>query len=669
MIGDESGLFWETPIRQTAKRTALEMFNVNAIKVESFWTPPTEFPELDGRIAVDLETEDPEIDFGSCWPFPGRGDVVGFAVADATREWYFPFGHKHGGNLDRGMTIAWMRDQLKKPSVEPIFANANYDMGWLKRLDITPAGRCHDVQIQATLLDENRLTYGLDALGKEFLGVGKDEELIRKAAAEAGVSNPKNVIHLLPPKFVGPYGEIDARRTYDLFHLFEKKIEEEGLQKVYDIESRLIPLAMMMRWVGVRIDVDGAEQAREALKVKEAQLIKDIKDRTAVNVNAWEADSIARALASEGIKLPLTRTGKPSVTKAILASLNSPVAQAVKDIRRYNKARTTFIDGHVLGRLHLGRVHANFNQLRGGGEDGETAERGAIARFSSTDPNLQQIPNRDPEIKSLIRRLFLPEENRWWASLDYASQEPRLTVHFAVKAKIPGAEEIAAQYRASRKVDPHQVIADICGIERKDAKAINLGLGYGMGGAKLCRELGLPTKWMLREGRGAWIDIESQEELEFLIAQKKNVYEVAGEEGASIIQQYHEKAPYMKGTMDLAQRRAKTRGFIVSILGRRQRFPYYPGSRDRMMVHAALNRLIQSSAADQTKSAMVHLWEQDKVIPLVTVHDELAFSVEEEKQARYYGKVMEEIIPLEVPVIADIKMGPNWGELRALEAA
>lgn len=668
MLGDESGLFWETPIRVTAKRSMAEIFNVNGIKVESFWKAPTEYPELEGRIALDLETEDPEIDFGSAWPFPGRGDVVGFAVATADREWYFPFSHKHGQNLDREMTIRWMRDQLKKPTVEPIFANANYDMGWLKRLDITPAGRCHDVQIQATLLDENRLTYGLDALGKEFLGVGKDEELIRKAAQEAGVSNPKNVIHLLPPKYVGPYGEIDARRTYDLFHFFEKQIKEEGLERVYNIESRLIPLAMMMRWTGVRVDVDGAEQAREALKVKEAELIKQVKDRTTINVNAWDAGSIAKALLSEGIKLPLTATGKPSVTKQILASLDSPVAQAVKDIRRYNKARTTFIDGHVLGRSHLGRVHANFNQLRGGGEDGETAERGAIARFSSTDPNLQQIPSRDDEIKKLIRRLFVPEYDEKWASLDYSSQEPRLTVHFAVKAQIPGAEEIAQRYRESRKVDPHQIIADICGIERRDAKPINLGLAYGMGGAKLCRELGLPTKWMLKEGR-QWKEIETEEELHFLRAQNKQCYEVAGEEGAAIIEKYHEGAPFMKGTMELAQRRAKTRGFIISILGRRQRFPFYPGSKDRIMVHAALNRLIQSSAADQTKSAMVHLWEENKVIPLVTVHDELAFSVTSEKQARYYGKVMEEIIPLEVPVLADIKMGDNWGELKTLEAA
>ena len=668
MLGDESGLFWETPQRITSKRSAAEVFNANAIRVESLWTPPTEYPELDGHVAIDLETEDPEIDMGSCWPFPGRGKVVGVAVAVADREWYFPTQHHYGGqNLDHEMTMGWLREQLKKPTVQPIFAYANYDMGWLKRENITPAGRCHDVQIQATLLDENRLTYGLDSLGKEFLGVGKDESLLRKAAEEAGVRNPKNVIHLLPPKYVGPYGEIDARRTYDLFFYFKKQIEAEGLERVYDIERRLIPLTMMMRWTGVRINTDGAEQAREALKLKEEQLVKEIKDRTSVNVNAWEPDSIARALSVEGIRLPLTRTGKPSVTKAILGSLHSPIANAVKDIRRYNKARTTFIDGHLLGRAHLGRVHANFNQLRGGGEDSESADRGAIARYSSSDPNLQQIPSRDPEIKSLIRKQFLPEEGQDWASLDYASQEPRLTVHFAVRAKIPGALEIAQRYRESRKVDPHQIIADICGIARRDAKAINLGLGYGMGGAKLCRELGLPTKWVLKEG-GRWSDIESEDELNFLREQRKLVLEVAGEEGASIIKQYHDNAPYMKGTMDLAQRRAKTRGFIVSILGRRQRFPFYPGSKERMMVHAALNRLIQSSAADQTKAAMVHLWEENKVIPLVTVHDELAFSIEDVAQAKYYGKVMEEIIPLEVPVMADIKVGKTWGELEALAA-
>jgi DNA polymerase I-like protein with 3'-5' exonuclease and polymerase domains len=278
-------------------------------------------------------------------------------------------------------------------------------------------------------------------------------------------------------------------------------------------------------------------------------------------------------------------------------------------------------------------------------------------RFSSSDPNLQNIPARDPELGPLCRSLYIPEEGELWAAEDYSSQEPRLTVHFANIAKLNGGDEAAERYNTDPNTDYHQFTAELCGIPRKEAKIINLGLAYGMGEAKLCHELGIPTEM---------IEIDDRKN-----PGQKRMLEVAGPEGKALLEKYHNKMPFMKGLTEMCTRRANIKGYIKTLLGRRCRFPKKdakgvtipegkPGG-TRWFTYKAMNRLIQGSAADQMKAAMLAIYREGKV-PLITVHDEIGLSVKDEKEARHWAEVMENSSKITVPNKVDVEIGVNWGD-------
>ena len=314
-------------------------------------------------------------------------------------------------------------------------------------------------------------------------------------------------------------------------------------------------------------------------------------------------------------------------------------------LRETDKADSTFIDT-IMRHEHNGRIHTEFHQLRS--DDGGTV----TGRFSSSNPNLQQIPARDPEIKKLIRGLFIPEEYTEWGSFDYSSQEPRLLVHFAASIKGPNRhdmiDDVVRAYNEG-DVDLHQMVADFAGISRKEAKVVNLGIMYGMGKGKLAGQLGIT---------------EAQ----------------AGE----LLATHHEKVPFVKGLADLAMQQAAKHGVIRTLLGRRCNFhlweprtfgynkplPFEEAMKEygqpltRAFTYKALNKLIQGSAADQTKKAMADCYAEG-LLPMLTVHDELCFSVDSTEQANRIQEIMETGLSdvLKVPSKVDAELGNNWGEV------
>lgn len=618
------------------------------------WCPPSEFPELEGPQAWDLETWDPNLTtMGPGWIPGGEGHIAGFSVCSDNFKGYFPIGHDTG-NLDKFTVISWAKGQIKKP-VPKIFANAPYDVGWMGTvgIEINPE-EIHDIQLQAPLLNEYRPSYSLDNLAKIYLDRGKDVILLREALSSYGFKDVGQISRI-PPVFAGPYAERDSEATRDLWLEFNKHIEKENLTQIYELERSLIPLTIAMRMKGVRVDVEKAQVLRKEMKEEQKLLLEGIKHDTGIDVDPWISQGIALALETQGIKAPFTpKTHKPSITAAWLEGYRSNhVAASILKVRQLDKAVGTFIDGHILGYARNGRVHAQFSQLRRDEDDATKMEEGKRAkgtvsgRYSSDSPNLQQIPIREPDIGWRIRDLFVADEGEEWASIDYSSQEPRLTVHFAALMKLPGAEEAVTMYRADPRTDYHQMVADICGIGRKQAKAINLGIAYGMGGPKLCRELGLPTEWIVIKDR------ETGEDKEI---------EIAGPEGQDILNRVNKNAPFIKKLFSKCTEVAEGRRFIKTILGRHCRFEYKYNRVQES--HKALNRLIQGSAADQTKEAMRQLYYDHKVIPLATVHDELCFSVPNIEVARKYVHIMEHAVPLEIPVIADLKMGKSWGTVQ-----
>ena len=307
-------------------------------------------------------------------------------------------------------------------------------------------------------------------------------------------------------------------------------------------------------------------------------------------------------------------------------------------IRELDKAHSTFIDT-IVKHAHNGRIHADIRQLKG--ETGGTV----TGRLSMSNPNLQQVPARDKELGPMIRSLFLPEKGEKWCSADFSQQEPRILTHFAYRSRYEGVDPIAEAFIAG-EADFHQEVANLAGIDRKTAKTIGLGIMYGMGKGKLADQLG--------------VDVA---------------------EAGEILMRFNTYAPFVRQMADTVMRSATTRGYIKTLLGRRCHFDMweprqygtgrpmkykeamheYNGDIKRAFVYKALNKLIQGSAADMTKKAMLDCYNASYT-PLLQVHDELVFSVSSKEEVKALTEIMENAVKLEVPNKVDAEIGKNWGD-------
>ena len=612
---------------------------VPMFKPETEWVPPTHLPDLSDRkeIAIDLETRDPNLLTMGSGSVRGDGEVIGIAVAVEGWSGYFPINHEGGGNMDRGLVLDWFEEVLHTDATK-IFHNAMYDVSWIRSMGYQIRGGIIDTLIAASLIDENRWGYALNTLGREYVGMGKNEKILQEAAKEWGI-NPKSEMWRLPAPLVGEYAEQDAVVTLKLWHALQHEISKQDLWDVFNLETNLFPCLVDMKFKGVRVDIDKAEATKAQLVDAEKEMHRDIQKLAGFDVEIWAAASIAKAF--DIVKLPYDRTekGAPSFTKNFLATHPHELPKLINQAREINKANTTFIDT-ILKHNHKGRIHSDINQIRS--DDGGTV----TGRFSYSNPNLQQIPARHKELGPLIRSLFIPEEGHKWGCFDYSQQEPRIVVHFASLLKLEGTQTIVDGYN-SGDADFHQMIADMAGIERKQAKTINLGLMYGMGKNKLMAELGL-----LKEA-----------------AEK-------------LIKTYNQKAPFVRMLSDAVSRRADDSGKIRTIGGRLCHFDLWephgfgikkplphadalrehgPGIK-RAFTYKALNKLIQGSAADMTKQSMLALYNEG-IIPHIQIHDELDISVESMEQAEKIIEIMEAAVTLEVPNKVDYEEGSCWGDI------
>jgi DNA polymerase I-like protein with 3'-5' exonuclease and polymerase domains len=614
-------------------------------EVATEWTCPDHFPDLSKAkyIAIDLETKDPDLKTKGSGAIIGHGEIIGIAVAVDGWSGYYPIAHREG-NLDKRLVLEWFRDVCATDSVK-IFHNAMYDVCWIKAVGIKINGHIIDTMLMASLIDENRLWYSLNSVAFDYLGEVKDERGLREAAEQAGV-DPKSEMYKLPAMYVGSYAEKDAELTLELFKVLSREINKQNLTEVFDLETRLFPCLIDMKFKGVRVDVERAHNLKRELTQQEEALLLEVKRETGIETQIWAARSIAEVF--DKLSLPYIRTEKtkaPSFTKNFLSEHKHPLVQKIAKAREINKAHTTFIDT-ILKHSHRGRIHADINPIRS--DQGGTV----TGRFSYSNPNLQQIPARNKELGPMIRGLFLPEEKHKWGCFDYSQQEPRLVVHYAATTEPICFDEsvtkIVEKFK-SNTVDFHQTVADMASISRSQAKTINLGLFYGMGKTKLQAELGLSTK----------------------------------EEAENLFNQYHENVPFVKELMNKTSAFAQTSGSIGTLLGRRCRFnkwepntfgmhtpmtfeeaerTYGRGRIKRAMTYKALNKLIQGSAADMTKKAMLDLYEEG-IIPHIQIHDELDISVRDEQQAARIVEIMENAVTLAVPNKVDYESGNTWGDI------
>lgn len=661
------------------------------------WLPPDHFPEISKAKwwSLDVETRDPHLQ--SKGPGFIRGDAYNVGVAIHTEGFsgYYPVRHAQGSNLAPNVVFDWLADQARHFEGELYGGNLLYDLEGLHFDDVKFSDNCkiRDIQIAEPLIDEETSEgYSVEALSKKYLGVGKEEELLREAAARFTKGwkdkrgrrpisfDPKSDLWKLDPKYVGIYAEGDVDRPRRIYQQQEKILSDEGLSQIYKLESDLIPILLKMRLQGVAVDLEQAEKLRKTLTVGIDKYSMAIKKLTGRDPNVDSSQDMLKAYEALGHRMPeleINRAirytkpsknypeGQASFTADWYRAQSDPLSVVVLKKKKLMTLRDDFVVGDVIKEQVNGRIHAQFHQLR---QDDRGTRSG---RFSSTNPNLQQVPARhdddlwdagSPIWSEEVRKLFVPDKYKRWFKGDFSQQEPRLTVHFAYLCKLPGSELAVQAFRANPRTDYHTMTTTIVNeaanknYKRKQIKGINLGLVYGMGIAKLCHQLGISIP-----------------------------------EGQEILKAYHMALPFVKGISTKAMTIAQERGYILTIMKRKRRFNLWepvpeskeerafkvtglpiekaearwPGRRlQRSGIHKALNSLIQGSAADQTKEAMRILYYQFGIVPQLQVHDELDGSVEGVEEARTYKRVMQECVVLELPVVCDASLGDSWGNAK-----
>jgi DNA polymerase I-like protein with 3'-5' exonuclease and polymerase domains len=610
------------------------------------WICPESFPDLKGYkyIAIDLETRDPDLKIRGSGAIIGNGEIVGIAVAVDGWSGYYPIAHQGGGNLEKNKVMDWIKSVCAADNVK-LFHNAMYDVCWLRAAGVHINGHIVDTMVMSSLIDENRLSYTLNSISYEFLGEVKDEKALIEAAQSWGI-DPKSEMYKLPAMYVGNYAEKDAQLTLELFKVLSREMQKQSLQNVFDLETQLFPCLTDMKFKGVRVDIEKAKLLKQQLTNQEQEILLKVKRETGIEPQIWAARSIATVFDKLGLHYERTeKSHAPSFTKNFLQEHKHPIVQMIAKAREINKAHTTFIDT-ILKFTHKGRIHADINPIRS--DQGGTV----TGRFSYANPNLQQIPARNKELGPMIRSLFLPEVDHKWGCFDYSQQEPRLVVHYAATTEPICFDESVTKIVEEFKndsVDFHKTVAIMAGISREQAKTINLGLFYGMGKAKLQAELGLNTK----------------------------------AEAEKLFNQYHDNVPFVKELMNKTSQFAQTSGSIGTLLGRRCRFnkwepatfgmhtamsfeeaerTYGRGRIRRAMTYKALNKLIQGSAADMTKKAMLDLYREG-IIPHIQIHDELDISVIDDNQAKKIVEIMEGAVTLAIPNKVDYESGETWGDI------
>jgi len=643
--------------------------------VKSDWRPSENFPTLVGKakeISFDVETFDPNLKANGPGALRKDGYICGFSVATGDGfSGYYPIKHKGGDNLPNpDKAIKWLRDQLSDTTPK-IGANLLYDVIWLKcDLDIRVRGKLYDIQVAEPLLDENRWTYSLDSLSESYLGESKVEELLYDVAvkfydlkpskkdSEYKVKNDEELILAkkkdviaqvkgniweLPARYIGPYGEGDATLPIRIFEKQREKLKEVGLWKLFDeVETEILDLLLEMWVKGVPIDYVKGEKIRDELKARQEICQRKIKRRVGKDIDIWSAKECEEACKILGLEYPLTDKENPSFKAEWLQDQEHDFFKLLLDARQLDRSGSVFIEEKILNMSINGRIHPQFWQVK-------TDKYGTgSGRFSSSNPNAQQFPARNEELATLIRSLIIAEKGCDFGVFDWSQQEPRLTVHYACLLGLKGADVARDKYINDPSTDYHQMVADMTGLKRKVAKSVNLGLSYGMGAKKFSTKYGFTLK-----------------------------------EAYDIFDTYHRGLPFIKELTKQCERTVNSRGFIKTLLGRHCHFDLFgppkwtDGIRPlkyeaaikewnapviRYFTYRAMNRLIQGSAADMIKKAMVDCYHTGYV-PCLTVHDELDFcDLQGIKQVTEIKEIMLACVKLLVPLKLDVEMGSNWGD-------
>lgn len=521
---------------------------------------------------------------------------------------------------------------------------------------LLPVDRMECTSVRAALINEHEQSFGLDALGTKYLGVGKYTDIYAELAEMFGGKPTKEVqmknLHRAPAHLAGKYATPDVELAMMLWVWQEEEIKRQGLEQVWNLERNLMPVLLDLERRGVRVDVEKTQSAlldtNKLISSSQHKLNKAAGREVNPNspkqmrelFGAYKADDGTWRTKVGDMILEETEAGNPSIGADALRNLaerGHDMAQLVYQLRKSTKA-LQFLKDHILGHELNGRVYPNYNQTRGENELGT-----GTGRFSINDPALQQIPSRDREIASIVRACFIPEDGHDWVCSDWAQFEFRWFAHYTNDARILNV------YRNDPDADFHQVVSDMTGIPRKprfagdaNSKQINLGMVFGMGEGRLAAEMGLPYEVDTR----GWLR--------------------AGPEAKEVFTKYHGEIPGVRALLDQASSIARSRGYVKTAMGRHIRFP------GGQFTHKAGGLIFQGTSADCMKVKMIEMHKISKEVGfdmLLSVHDEQDFSVPKDLTPRATEVIRDCVenfnegqceIVCRVPIKSSIGVGPNW---------
>lgn len=616
-------------------------------------------------LVFDFETYDKDLSTRGCGYIWGNIQIIGM-------------GYKIDNEDTKYTTDTGEMKQILEENKTWVAHNIVYELSIAKYLGVDFKDKNIYCTKVGSYLDKNtRMRHSLDYLGKTLLNKEKDQErfgrlvLDKKLCIKADGSAfdyPKkyyttddeeykaktrikytrsatslamknlHIINIEAPDLIEEYCKSDVDLTYELHELFSSKIEDNLYSKFSEVNKVIVE----MRHKGVKIDLDKAQEVREYLNNKIDTLNSQIEDLIG-EVNFRSNKQLAEVFDKLGISYPTTEKGNPQIKSEWLEIQSHEVCKLIVQVKKYIKTRDDFID-KLVSHSYKGRIHGEM-KLFGAAQTG---------RFSHSNPNLAQIPSRDPEIGPMIRSIFIADEGEKWYSLDFSAQEPRMMVHYGVmchkagvsfkrevfnrqskswewskkleKFNVPSVMVLRQAYIDDPALDSHtfnmNIINDTTGvgIDRKSTKTIALGKAYALGLTKLADQLNISDD-LARELADA----------------------------------FDKGSPYLKELDAYCKYRMNKEGKIKTIGGR---YTYSDG-----ITYKALNKLIQGSAADQTAFAMLMMYKEYDIVPQVVVHDSVDFSGTK-AQARKVKYCMENAVNLLIPSMSEIVEGNNWGECK-----
>ena len=470
------------------------------------------YPNLskEKAIGLDIETHDPKLKTLGNGVYRKDGKVLGFSVATkgGFKE-YYNLGHYDCLPEEKQKNLNYLKE-VCKTNADKVGARLNYDFDWIENfLKIKIKGTIRDVQVAEALIDENTRKYNLDFLAYKYLFQKKEKNEIDQFCIDNDLKgDSRNWLYKMPCALVSKYGKADAKLPLDILDKQMSILEDEELLDVFELESKLLRCLLLMKKTGVLIDTEKRDRNALALQnYLEERRIKLFDKFGEFNYNSGQ--QIAKQLDKLDIPYSLTEKGNPNIDRYFFEANKEShsFVKTVHELRKADKTLNTFLLGSLYRFLVDNKIHCDFYNTRT--EDFGTRS----GRFSSANPNLQQIPSLGTNefLGNLCREVFIPFPGCWWGKIDYSQIEYRFIAHFASGE---GAEILRQTYIDNPNTDYHQYIMDLTKLDRKKSKNLNFGVGYGMGAPFMSKFFG-------------W-------ELDYCF---------------DILATYHRKAPYIKTTL------------------------------------------------------------------------------------------------------------------------